>query len=266
MRLYVVNVGVNTGDARARGLRSPRFPDGSFELVTIPEVTRLVGCSEIPTYGQVRCWTRNETLARFVPQTQHQYPTHLDPEFGTFTYGDIRSSRASNLRNVETGDQMWFLARLWDYDDDRWLGGSAFYFIGLFIVETNLLIAEGTRASSLDDAVRERIKRNAHYLRLLQGDRSEFRVLCGDVSRSRRFRQALHVSRDIAGHIYGGEWNSAVGRYIHRDAVLLNKNGRPRRYETFGSVTRTVQSFLNSENADNEPYLRALSTAVSAYF
>ncbi|MCA1852068.1 MAG: hypothetical protein LC647_06660, partial [Beggiatoa sp.] len=89
MRLYVVNVGVNTAYANAFGLRSPRFPDGGFELVTITESAKLAGCPEIPTYGRVGCRMREGTFAQFVPESYHQYPTHLDPEFETFTYGDI---------------------------------------------------------------------------------------------------------------------------------------------------------------------------------
>ncbi|MGH8628900.1 MAG: hypothetical protein ACREYC_27820, partial [Gammaproteobacteria bacterium] len=237
-----------------------------FELVTIMESGKLAECPEIYQYGQIRSWTGEGTLARLVPERYHQYLTHLDPEFTTFTYGDIKSSRASNLRNAEVGDQVWFLARLWDHDGDRWLRDSSFYFVGLFVVEQNLLVKQDTEVFSLDRKTRDRIQHNAHYLRLISGERSEFGVICGDVEGSRRFRQGLHVSQEVAGYVYAGEWNSALDQYVRHGNVLLNKNGRPRSYATFGSVTRSVQAFLDSENPEHKPYLEALSTAAAECF
>jgi hypothetical protein len=35
------------------------------------------------------------------------------------------------------GDQLWFLARLWNYDGARWTGGSDFHFIAFLQVEWN---------------------------------------------------------------------------------------------------------------------------------
>ncbi|MCA1852713.1 MAG: hypothetical protein LC647_10055, partial [Beggiatoa sp.] len=217
-------------------------------------------------YGRVGCRMREGTFAQFVPESYHQYPTHLDPEFETFTYGDIRSPRASNLSRAKVGDQLWFLARLWDHDGERWLSDSAFYFIGLFVVEKNLLVEENTDVSNLASKIKERIQQNAHYLRLLRGDQSEFRVICGDFGHSRRFRRGLQVSPEVAGYIYGGEWSRALDQYTHRGKVLLNNNGRPRTYATFGSVTRSIQAFLDSENPGDEPYLQALSTAAAECF
>ena len=53
MKLYVVNVGVNTADAGKRGLRSPMFPDGTFEFVPIKEESRFSQAEGIRSYNDL---------------------------------------------------------------------------------------------------------------------------------------------------------------------------------------------------------------------
>ena len=105
MKLYVANVGVNKTHAGARGLRSPVFPDRTFEFVPIKEESRFSQVNGIPSYGELPSWTgRTGSLAEFLPERVRPYRAHADPEFETFTYGDILSVRAANLAGVEPGD------------------------------------------------------------------------------------------------------------------------------------------------------------------
>ena len=260
MKLYVANVGVNKAHAGARGLRSPVFPDGAFEFVPIKEESRFSQVNGIPSYGEMPSWTgRTRSLAEFLPKGIRPYRAHADPEFETFTYGDIRSSRASNLQYVAPGDQLWFLARLWSHDGARWTGGSDFFFVGFLEVERNCCFAAGTRAEDIGPDLRERIRNNAHYRRLRAGDDAAFRIICGDRGKSRRFDRALRITPEVAGHLFGGSYDESSGSFQRGGEVLTNKNGAPRRFDAFGSITRTIQGFLDSGLAEERDCVETLN-------
>lgn len=267
MQLFVVNVGVNVADASRRGLRSPVFQDGTFEFVPIKEHRDFADVEAIPTYGQLRtCTGRAESLSEYLPEGVVQYRVHVDPEFNSFTYGDILSPRAANLRDVTEGDHLWFLARLWNHDGTRWTQGSDFYFIGVFEVERNILIEALTEPERVPSEVRHRIRANAHYKRWVDGgDRSAFRVMTGRPAGCARFRRALRVTRDIAAHLFGGEYNPEEDAFLVGDRMLRNVNGRARRFRTFGSATRSVRPFLNSCVEWHQPHLAALAALASAH-
>lgn len=55
------------------------------------------------------------------------------------------------------------------------------------------------------------------------------------------------MTPDIAGLLFGGSYDPKTGTFHHAGEVLKNRNGAPRKYELFGSVTRTVQAFLDTE-------------------
>lgn len=78
-RLFLANVGVNTADG---GLRSPIFPDGTFEFVPIREERKFAANEMIPTYIELRAWTgRTATLAEYVAPRIQTCRAHADPEF-----------------------------------------------------------------------------------------------------------------------------------------------------------------------------------------
>ena len=264
MNLFVVNVGVNAADAAVRGLRSPIFPDGTFEFIPILERRDFHGRPGILTYDDLLSETeRASSLGAFVPDRVRHYSVHADPDFVDFTYGDIMSPRAANLAGAAVGDQLWFLARLWAHDGNRFEGKGELYFIGVIQVEANILVPAGGRASDLAPELRDRIWRNAHYRRLTAGETSAFRVITGSKHSSRRFCYAVQVTPAVAGHVYGGELG-ADGFYRREGTVLVSQNGQPRRFERFGSITRSVQPFLNSEHSADQPYLRELSRLAAA--
>jgi len=190
---------------------------------------------------------RATTLADYVAPRIRSHRAHADPEFETFTYGDVRSARSANLRLAVPGDELWFLSRLWDHDGNTWTGTSTFYLIGYYVVVDNLEIPAGTPPNALAPRVAQRIARNAHYRRMLAGERTWCRIIVGDLTQSRRFRRALRVTLEVAGLVYGGRFDSAGRSYVRDGTILLNRNGRPRTFETFGSVTRAIQPFLESD-------------------
>ena len=85
----------------------------------------------------------------------------------------------------------------------------------------------------------------------------------GDRRLSKRFEHALTVTPQVAGLIYGGQHDQATDLYVRDGQVLRNKNGKPRRFHYFGSVTRTIQPFLDSENAAERDCLHDLLQLVN---
>ena len=244
MRLYVANVGANTS---MPGLKSPIFPDGTFEFVPIKECARFSRAEGIPTYHDLPSWTgRVPCLAELLPERTRRYRAHADPEFETFTYGDIEKPRAANLDDMKRGDQLWFLARLWKHDGIRWTGDHDFYFIGFIEVERNLTFEAGTRTSDVSVKVRKLIENNAHYRHLMAGDRDWFRVLCGKPRNSCRFSRAIRVTADVAGLLFGGSYEASTDHFKRGKEILKNKNGKPRSFRNFGIITRAIQCFLDS--------------------
>lgn len=267
MQLFAINVGVNMADASRRGLRSPIFPDGTFEFVPIKEHRDFANVEGIPRYCQLpTCTGRAASLSAYLPSGIIRYRVHVDPEFNTFTYGDILSPRAANLRDVLEGDHVWFLARLWNHDGTGWTQGSDFYFIGMFEVSGNILIEAVTEPEHVPSSIRQRIQANAHYKRWVGGgDRRAFRVITGHPAGSFRFHRALRVTRDIAAHLFAGTYDPDEDVFRVGDRILMNLNGRPRRFQAFGSATRTVQAFLNSCVEWHEPHLTALADLASVH-
>lgn len=255
MKLWVVNVGANTNDARRLGLRSPVFRDGSFEFVPIPEAVEVA--RDAPRYRSIAAWTRSGSLAHFVPPEVAEARAHLDPDFENLTYGDVQNPRGVALRHVAAGDQLWFLARLWDHDGSRFTGPSDFFFVGAFEVEANLQFASGE--GPCPSSLAPRLEQNAHWHRKRGSDRSTFRVVFGNCGNSARFRTAVRVTPDIAGHLFAASYDPTTDRYFTNRRVVLNKNGKPRTWKNFCSITRTVQWFLDSCDAAHAAHVRVMT-------
>ena len=258
MRLFVANVGVNSNDARKRGLRSPVLPDGSFEFVPIKESSTFRAAANVPFYRELPSWTgRWSSLGEVVPERALRYRVHNDPDFLGLTYGEIERSRASALARVQPGDQLWFLARLWDHDGERFTGGNCFYFVGRFEVELNLRLEP--LKPDVDQSILSRLEGNAHWKRWLAGDREPFRVLVGAPLKSARFRHPVQVTAEVARLLFAAEaYDDARDRFARGGVDLLNLNGRPRTMRHFHSITRTIQAYLDTNRDWQQPYVQAL--------
>ena len=257
MRLFVANVGVNSSDAQKRGMRSPLLPDGSFEFVPIKEPSRFRAAVSIPTYRELPSWTgRWSNLGPVVPEAAQTYRAHSDPDFKGLTYGDIGSSRASALSRVRPGDQLWFLARLWEHDGERFTGASTFYFVGRLMVELNLWVESLTVA--VPPVFRQRLERNAHWRRWMEGDREPFRALVGELDESCRFERPVRVTPEVARLLFAADvYDAARDRFVRKGEDTSNLNGSPRTMKYFHSITRTIQAFLDSELEAEKPFIAA---------
>ena len=109
MRIYMANVGANSNH---KGLFSPLFEDGTFEFVPIWEEDMALDESPHAVhYQDLRShYHPDQDLLPYVPKGLWGAACHNDPEFKTFTYGDVGSNpRSSRLTGMRTGDTLLFL-------------------------------------------------------------------------------------------------------------------------------------------------------------
>ena len=253
MRLYVVNVGVNTADAGERGLRSPVFPDGTFEFVPIKEESRFSQAEGIRSYSDLPSWTGQvRSLADFLPERVRQYRAHADPEFETFTYGDECDdhARAVGLRGMQPGDVLLFLAGLERWAGDERTGQYGFFLIGGLRIDW--VLPRVTQEPAGREG--ERSARNAHVVRgRCTGSWDGFWVFGGS-DESRRFERAVPVTRDICERVFrtasGNPWEWAPDRSD---------------LQTIGSYTRTCRCVLDTGNPEQQPRAGALREWIATW-
>lgn len=214
-RIYLANVGANA----SHSFDSPIFEDETFEFITIPEDRDLPGDIAM-RYGDLTSfYDTGVSLRDYIPKRLWNFPTHFDPEFETFTYGDNceTSPRAASLKRMVPGDYIFFLARL-TRKREQTKGHKAppehgFYLVGFLEIES--ILRDVTRRPT--DAEMERYGSNAHILRGLSDETlwDRFWVFAGSPN-SRRFHRAVPVTRELAVRVFssagGSPWKWDAGR------------------------------------------------------
>jgi hypothetical protein len=204
-QIFLINVGVNASHGN---LRSPIFEDCTFEFVPIPEEGRRVSCPECPTLPRYKDLTTSNgiDIIQIIPKSYHDSRVHNDPEFISYTYGDYPTSspRAANLKKAETGDFLFFLARLVSHNHGSF-GKGRFYLIGYFEIEN--ILKEVRRRP--DEASLRKFGKNAHVRRALFDERfwDGFWVFKGS-EKSQRFKRAIPFDKGFC------------------DSVLLDADGK----------------------------------------
>lgn len=251
-KIWLANVGANA----AHPFFSPRFEDGTFELLPIPESPPTAGphsvvFADVPSFNDP-----TGTLGRWVPERFRETATHYDPEFGTLTYGDNvgRNARAAALKGVRPGDVLFFIVRLADRVDGVFDGRFGFYLAGFLHVES---ILSGVR-SKPSGADLDRYGANAHIRRGLNAsnDLAEhwdgFWVFGGS-GKSRRFRRAVPVDRSLAERVFrradGGRWRW---------------NPKRTELQTIGSYTRACRCVIDTSSTGGRERAALLWSAVEA--
>ena len=256
LKIGIINVGVNTSHGK---LRSPIFDDGAFEFVPIPccpptecpdETGNCSQCirefSVFPRYEELYS-PNGRKFREFIPPDLLKMRTHNDPEFKTFTYGDFPSlsPRASNLKRLETGDNLLFLARLVKWRDGRFTDNAGFYLIGFLEIEHIFdkdELVEMVETCRFDNKF-ERIKRNGHmliaekYPDFWLGDALGWKgswVFSGS-KRSERFTFAVPFNRELADEVMrdarGRRWTwpenqtelQRIGSYTRSCRIIENR-------------------------------------------
>jgi hypothetical protein len=131
MKAVLLRVGIDSG---AGGIQGPLFADGSFEFVPIPHN----GLGEERTYGNTR-GRHGRFLVEYFPTSQHagmaDRPIHLDPEFDTWTYGDLLKTPKAKLRDLDEDDMLIFYSGLQAWPSRDSDEPDALYLIGYLEVE-----------------------------------------------------------------------------------------------------------------------------------
>ncbi len=247
-RIFLANVGAN----RSHPVRSPIFPDGTFELLPIPEAEEFQA-APVPRYCDLRCFNRDARLSEYLALRYVGVHTHRDPDFEEFTYGDLchYAPRAAGLKKIRPGDLLFFLARLVPFREARFDDEKAGFFL-VGVLEVEEVFADVRRPPS--GRVRKRIGRNAHVLRgLVDPSRFDgFWVFAG-TKNSLRFRRAVPVNRDLAEKVFrdskGRPWDWAG-----------NGGGRSE-LQVIGSYTRSCRMVIDPRTREGA---RAASKLVSA--
>ena len=252
-KIWLANVGANA----AHSFRSPRFQNGTFELLPIPETPREAGVhsvryADVPAFN-VAGKNSGETLARWVPERLRGTATHYDPEFQTFTYGDNvqRNARAAGLRNVEPGDILFFIVRLADWIDDDFIGRFGFYLAAFLEVET--ILSNVDREPSQDEMTRYGL--NAHIRRGLNNPVNHWDNfwVFGGSKRSKRLHKAVPVGRTLADSVFR-----------RADGGLWHWNPDRTELQTIGSYTRTCRCVIDPLSKDGEERVNRLWDEIEA--
>jgi hypothetical protein len=262
MNLYIANVGVNTKHAFERGIKSPIFPNGTFEFIPILEEEDSKYTSD--TYSTLECYNNSElTLSHYIDKEEyHNCAVHNDPEFKKCTYGDlIKSPRASNLSKIEKNDILLFLARLYKYVEGKFTDKKGdLYFIGCFTIAENREF-DNWQINRQSEGC-DKWRKNAHFKKFERGKMEAFRILRGVLGKSCRFKRALLVDIKVQELIYDGEYDG--NRFISKKdgyPVKTNK-GQELEISTFSSKTRSIQSYWGSKDQTENDCMRELLTII----
>jgi len=273
MKLFIINVGVNKSDEQKRKIRSPIFKDNSFEFIPIKERKELASKLNYNgfKYSDLKCFNNSKNfISSYLPKKVKNYFIHNDPDFVNFTYGDKNSPRSSNLRNVKANDVLVFLARLYKYDNEKFIDKGKLYFIGFFKV-TNNIIFDFNKVKNIDELFGEqklsakaidRLKKNAHCIRSENEIKENFKILIGDEKDSHRFRKACEITPHIAELIFDGKYDKKNDYFISNKGeqeYVKNKNGKPTKYEYFHSNTRSIQCYLDDEVTSEKECINELN-------
>ena len=247
-RIFLANVGANS----SHSFTSPIFEDGTFEFLPIPENPLIEG-QHVVQYRTIKPYNIHiSNLLQFVPMKLWGTPAHNDPEFETFTYGDNCSTnpRASGLKALNPGDNLFFLTNLRSWKDGEATSTHGFYLIGFLEVE-EVLREVISRPST---QILKRFGKNAHVRRGLSNRKlwDLFWVFKGS-DRSRRFNKAIPITREISSKIfvdaqgYPWQWDQlrtdlqVIGSYTRSCRCIIDTqlNDHRLRAETFQNWIRS---------------------------
>jgi hypothetical protein len=174
------------------------YPDGSFDYIPIPE---HCGSTESRTYRDID--TRDGPSASAFAGADPATPVHFDPEFATYTYGEVGTQKCASLTKLDPDDLLVFCAGLAPADGaDR----PRIYAIGYLTVD-DVLDLEQLSPDQRADII-ERYPNNAHVKRegltpetLHPDDPERTRypaIIAGDPDQSRLLDRAVPLSSTTA--------------------------------------------------------------------
>ena len=244
-RVFLANVGANAGHRFA----GPLFDDFTFEFLPIPE-DRALQSRHAVRYRDLRSFNRpGSDLLEYIPRRLWDRPTHNDPEFETFTYGDNceTTSRGANLKELRPGDRLVFLARLERWHEGRATGRFGFYLVGFLEIARADWALKSVWARPSAAALSPYL-RNAHVRRGLSDESlwDGFWVFRGS-ERSRRFRAAVPVTRELCETVFRAA-----------DGSPWRWDGARTELQVIGSYTRTCRCVIDPSDPEGSDRAEAL--------
>lgn len=215
MKILFLRVGIDRG---CGGTLSPRFSDGTFEYVPIPESCELLEGKGV-TYPSLIA-RYGGTLDQYSGSTGY---THYDPEFETFTYGEPNKPKRSQLLRLNSGDLLAFYSGFQGPDIAK---GTCFV-IGYLSVRA---VHRAPTNESWPPSSLAHLHRNAHFRR--KNPEPTLVVVEGDPSVSRLFTIAPRLSddnqrvlpelEDVVG--FSGSVMRAIGRWVPDSHIIKAQN------------------------------------------
>jgi hypothetical protein len=181
MKGMLLRVGI---DKSSDGVLSPIFQDGSFEYIPLSEKDE--GSTEKRTYHDLE-GTKGKSLSSYLPPRVAQRKVHLDPEFTTFTYGDV-GRKANYLLKLNPGDLLVFYMGLTPNSRSEY--PEALYITGYITVKEvldfkNIPLLHVKR-------IEEKYSNNSHLKR--QSDKTSLVLVVGSPEKSKLLDKAILIS------------------------------------------------------------------------
>lgn len=214
MKILFLRVGIDRG---CGGTLSPRFADGTFEYVPIPESCELIEGIGL-TYPELP-GRYGGTLDKFSGSIGF---THYDPEFQTFTYGEPSEPKRSQLLRLTKGDHLVFYS---GFQGPGIVRGTCFV-IGYLSVRA---IHQPNMNELWPPVSLKHLHRNAHFRRkkpeptlvVAEGDQEHSRLYTVAPQLSDGTQKVLINLEEVIG--FGGSVMRAIGRWVpetHHDKTL----------------------------------------------
>lgn len=221
MKGLLLRVGIDKG---VGGCLAPIFKDGSFEFIPIPERRAT---AETRLYENMIGINTGKRIIDIVsPKLKYCHP-HFDPEFDTFTYGDVSEPKHTQLAELEPNDLLIFYAGL---QKKKCKEKPLLYVIGYFCVEK---VYDFKKANNYED-IFSKLRNNAHAkiyyglkkLKVKYSD-NDLIIVKGNPEKSKLLKKAIKIGdekdyirqdlKDVFG--YGGSILRAVGHWITSEYI-----------------------------------------------
>lgn len=216
-KIAIINVGANSNSG---ALQSPLFKDRTFEFVPVKTDNPVSG---LETFSEFKSFNGKPTT-EFIPNKFLSEMMHNDPEFVTNTYGDTPDKRSANLKRLNKGDTLYYLARLVEWDNGNW-GKAGFYLIGSLVLDKIIKKSDLEKNPDLIQTV----KNNAHVKRWLikpDAEPDNLWVLVGS-DQSKRFVHAVPFDKNIVQKVL-----------LRRDGAQIKFKQGKSDLQTIGEDTR----------------------------
>ncbi|MFA0846784.1 MAG: hypothetical protein ACC614_04400 [Methanobacterium formicicum] len=181
MKAMLLRVGI---DKSSDGVLALIFPDGSFEYIPLSEKDEK--STENRTYQDLT-GTRGKLISSYLPSSVAQRKVHLDPEFTTFTYGDV-GRKANYLLKLNPGDLLVFYMGLTPNSVAEY--PEALYITGYFTVKT-VLDFKNIPLPQVK-GIQEKYSHNSHLKR--RSDENSMVLVVGSPEKSKLLDKAILIS------------------------------------------------------------------------